>query len=71
MMAGNTINVSVSVEASLHVAMADVLQQIADEHGVRITHVDVIWRDMSSKEGPDVRVDVLKMETVTSPPYTR
>lgn len=68
-MSENKIDVTVSVEASLHAAMANVLQQIADEHGVRITEVDVIWRDYSTKDGPSVRAVVLKMVTMTSPVY--
>ena len=62
-MANPDLSVTVSVEASLHKALRDVLQDLATEYGVRVTDVRVEWQvnRMVSVEQPQARVKGLQI----------
>lgn len=57
------LSVTVSIEASLHKALREVLQDLATEHGVRVTDVRVEWQvnRMVSVEQPQARVKGLQI----------
>jgi hypothetical protein len=56
-------SITVSIEASLHAALRNVLQSLANEHGVRVTDVTVEWQvnRMVSVEQPQARITQIQI----------
>lgn len=45
-MASSEIEVKVAVEAALHQAIRQTLQQLSDQHRIRVESIDVQWCNM-------------------------
>jgi hypothetical protein len=61
-MATNELKVQVSVEKTIHEALATVLQEIADEHGIAVESLSGEWYETF---GNPPRLLKLEMRTMT------
>ena len=57
---------TVSVEATIHKALADVVQTIANEHGVQIRAFSADWIDVSTNAKAGHRVTRINLETFST-----
>lgn len=64
-MASNKIDVSVSVEATIHKALCEFAQAVFDEHGVQLRGVTIDWWDISSASEQKTIVAAVQMDTKT------
>lgn len=53
-MANSEIEVKVSVEAVLHSKISELLSQVAEDHGIRVSAVSVDWDEVQAIGGPRV-----------------
>ena len=57
--------ISVAVERAIHDALRDLIQRIADQHGIRVTSLSAEWVDVCSTSEQKFLIQTLRAETVS------
>ena len=63
--------VKVSVESVVHQALADLVQRIETEHGLRVHSLAVEWADVSGVNGHAALVHNVRVDATSFPVTTR
>lgn len=55
------------IEQAIHVAVVELLNNVARDHGLRISDIDVEWIDVSTAERSRFIIKEVRIETTYSP----